>query len=53
MYLNNSKANLNIYNSTISIIIDVDIKINLIQILFNVSDDIIDINIGLKINYFK
>ena len=28
MYLNNSKANLNIYNSTISIIIDVDIETN-------------------------
>ncbi len=52
MYLNNSKANFNIYNSTISIIIDVDIETNLVQVSFNVPDGIIDINIDSEINYF-
>jgi len=52
MYLNNFKANLNIYNSIIGIIIDINIETNFIQILFNIPDGIIDININSEINYF-
>jgi hypothetical protein len=37
MYLNNFKSNLNIYNGTIGVITDVNIKSNLIQISFSIN----------------
>jgi len=52
MYLNNPKANLNIYNRIIGIITNIDMKTNLIQVLFNILGGIIDINIEPIINYF-
>src|SRR6266542_3350217 len=52
MYLNNSKTNLKVCNSTIRVITDVDIKINSIRISFNIPGEIIDMNIKSHTNYF-
>ena len=48
MNFNNPKANLNIYNR----IKNINMKTNLIQILFSILEEIIDINVELTINYF-
>ena len=52
MYLNNSKANLNIYNGTIGVITDVNIESNLVWVSFNVPGEIVDIDIKTETNYF-
>ncbi len=48
MNFNNPKANFNIYNR----IKNINMKTNLIQILFSILEEIIDINVELTINYF-
>jgi ATP-dependent DNA helicase PIF1 len=52
MYLNNSKANFNIYNGTIGIITDVNTESNLVRVSFSVPSGIVDIDIKAEINYF-
>ena len=52
MYLNNSKANLNIYNGTIGIITDVNTETNLIRVSFSVPGGIIDINVEPTTTHF-
>ena len=52
MYLNNSKTNLKVCNSTIGVITDVDIETNSVRVSFNVSDEIIDMSIKPHTNYF-
>src|SRR5688572_19836334 len=52
MYLNNSKANLQICNGTIGVITDVNIETNLVRVSFNVPGGIIDIDVKTEINYF-
>ncbi len=52
MYLNNFKISLNIYNETIGIITNINIKTNLIQVSFNILEEIINTNIKLIINHF-
>jgi len=45
MYLNNSKTNLKVCNSTIGVITDVDIETNSVRVSFNVPGGIIDMSI--------
>ena len=52
MYLNNSKANLNIYNGTIGVITDVNVESKLVRVSFSVPKGIVDIDIKTEINYF-
>ncbi len=52
MYLNNSKTNLKVCNSTIGVITNIDIKINSVKVFFNISGGIIDMSIKLYTNYF-
>jgi hypothetical protein len=52
MYLNNSKADLNIYNGTIGIITDVNIESNIVRVSFSVPGGIVDIDVKTEINYF-
>jgi ATP-dependent exoDNAse (exonuclease V) alpha subunit len=52
MYLNNSKADLNIYNGTIGVITDVNPETNLVRTSFSIPGGIVDLEVGLDINYF-